>query len=279
MLKQLINNHLEKNIKDKNDVAILFSGGLDSLSILLSCLEIDIRPVLYSFYLKSHVSDDIEASRKIAIIYNLKLIEIVINDTDINQLKNDVHYIINKYHLYKKTAVQCVYPFIYIIPVIKEKYILTGLCADDLYGTPRSMAKYRNDFDTFNEIRENKIQDITASAYSYIKSLVEENNKIFIAPYKDNLDLLNYFRGLNYKDMNSPKQKNIMYQDYKEEIDKYKLYRINQNLQCGSKIREWHDNLLLTELNTKNYKVVNPIYKNIYKEISIENTIVHERNK
>ena len=29
----------------------------------------------------------IEASRKIASIYNLKLIEIVINDTDINQLK------------------------------------------------------------------------------------------------------------------------------------------------------------------------------------------------
>ena len=85
----------------------------------------------------------------------------------------------------------------------------------------------------FNEIRENKIQDKTASAYSYIKSLVEEQGKIFIAPYKEDIKLIEYFRKLNYKDMNSPKQKNIMYQDYKEEIDKYKLYRMNQNLQCG----------------------------------------------
>ena len=30
-------------------VALLFSGGLDSLSLLLSCIDVGIKPHLYSF--------------------------------------------------------------------------------------------------------------------------------------------------------------------------------------------------------------------------------------
>lgn len=276
MLKNLINEYLAKTIKDKQDVSLLFSGGLDSLSILLSCLEIGITPVLYSFYLQSYESEDIQACRKIAKIYNLELNEIVINDTDINKLIEDIYNIIKKFKVYRKTMVQCIYPFTYIIPQIKEKYIITGLCADDLYGTPRSMAKYYNDPDIFNKIRESKISDPAASAYSYIKDLVNEYDKIFISPYKDDIQIIDYFRTLIYKDMNSPKQKYVMYQDYKVEIDKNKLYRRNQNLQCNSKIREWHDKLLSTELNIHKYKVINPIYKNIYTEVTFENSIRYE---
>lgn len=264
MIRNFIDEELENVIANKNDVALLFSGGSDSLSVLLSCLNVGIKPILYSFYLKNYESDDIKMCRKIASIYNLTLNEIVINDEDISQLIKDVEYIIKTFKVYKKTQVQCIYPFIYVVPKIKEKYVLSGLCADDLYGTPRSMAKYSNDIDKFNSIRENIVNNINASSYFQIKTLVESHNKTFIAPYKDNDKLINYLKGLSYKEMNSPKQKNIMYIDYKEEIDKHSLYRRNQNLQCGSHIREWHDKLLDTDLNIKNYKVVFPIYKNIY---------------
>ena len=64
--------------------------------------------------------------------------------------------------------------------------------------------------------------------------------------------------------MNSPKQKNITYVSYQSEIDRFKLYRRNENLQCASRIREYHDSLLKTELNIGNNKIVTPIYRNIY---------------
>ena len=65
---------------------------------------------------------------------------------------------------------------------------------------------------------------------------------------------MNYFLNKNFKELHSPKQKNLTYINYKEEIEDYKLYRKNSNLQCNSNIREWHNERLFTELNKNNWK-------------------------
>jgi Asparagine synthase (glutamine-hydrolyzing) len=267
MLNLLIENHLKKVIEDFDDVAILFSGGMDSLSIMLSCLRLGIKPTLYTFYLKSYVSDDIKFSRKVSKIYNLKLIEIAIDDSSINVLISDVENIIKEFNVFKKTQVQCIYPFKYIAPEIKEKYVLTGLCADDLYGSAKSMAMKKDDIKTFNELRDRKMSDEHASSYIEIKKLIEGYDKIFIAPYKDSAEIVTYFRILSYRQMNSPKKKMPTYLSYKDEIDKHGLYRINSNLQCCSKVRELHAKLLSTYLNNRNLKETTGIYNDMYKKI------------
>ena len=265
MLREMINKYLDDNIDNYEDVALLFSGGMDSLSLLISCIDLGIKPHLYTFYLDNYVSEDIKASREIANIFNLKLTEIKIN-TSQDRLIKDVKYIIKKFGVTKKTAIQCIHPFIYVIPEIKEKYVLSGLCADDLYGTPRSMAKLCDDVEKFNELRLKKLKDETSSSYSYIRDMLHEANKIFIAPYKTCEEISCYMMKLSYKDMNRPKQKNIMYEDYKDVLDKYKLYRRNSNLQCNSKIREWHDLLLESEENINNNKSVTGIYNRYARE-------------
>ena len=244
-MRKIIDDFLEEKIRDKNSVAILFSGGLDSLSLLLSCLDIGIKPVLYTFFLESYESSDIKSSRNIAKIFGLKLIEIPFNT-------------------YKKSAVQCVHPFLYAEKLIKEKYVLSGLCADDLYGTSKHMSILSKNYEEFQRKRLDIISDETSSGYRYIKSIF--HNKIFIAPYKECRKLIDYFMSLDYKSMNSPKQKYVTYSAYRNVIDRYKLYRRNENLQCASKIREYHDSLLKTDLNTNNYKIVTPIYRNLYLE-------------
>lgn len=266
MLKTHINNWLKNNIDNTNSVAILFSGGMDSLTILLSCLELGIKPVLYTFYLDNYVSEDIKQSRYISELYNLELKEIEIKTQNID-LYRDVKYIVEKYNVRKKTAVQCIHPFLYVIPDVKEDIILSGLCADDLYGTPRSVSKHQNT-SMFNEIRKDKFFDKKSSSYEYIKILCEENDKKFIAPYKQSRDIYNYFISKNYKELNSPKQKNVAYLEYQNQIDKYKLYRRNSNLQCNSKIREWHDSLLKDDLiNYRNNISITGIYNNIYNDL------------
>ena len=41
-------------------VGLLLSGGLDSLSVLLSCLDIGIEPTCYTFYLEGNESEDLK---------------------------------------------------------------------------------------------------------------------------------------------------------------------------------------------------------------------------
>ena len=104
-MRKIMNNFLENEIKDKDSVAILFSGGLDSLSILLSCLDIGVKPTLYTFYLETYESSDIKSARRIADLFGLNLIEVPIKQ-EINTLISDVEYIVNRFRTYKKSAVQ-----------------------------------------------------------------------------------------------------------------------------------------------------------------------------
>lgn len=270
MLKQLINTHLERKITNKNDVALLFSGGLDSLSVLLSCLDIGIKPYLYTFRLDNYVSEDILSSRRIASIYSLELTEVVLDTTKID-LISDIRYMIREFNIKKKTQIQCIQPFLYILPEIKEEFVLTGLCADDLYGTPRSMAKFSKDTEYFYKIRKDKFESLESSSYIFIKKLCDRYSKALIAPYKESQNIADFMLSKTYNELHSPKQKYIMYSDYKEEIDKYNLYRRNSNLQCNSKIREWHNSLLFDkELNSNGFKSVVGIYNKIYKRIKGE---------
>ena len=264
-MRKILNEELIK-YKSK-DVALLFSGGMDSLSLLLSCLDVGVRPHLYTFKLKNYESEDYKSSVKISKIFNLKLTVININE-DLDLLLEDIKYIIQTFKVKKKTQIQCIYPFIHILKEVKEEYILSGLCADDLYGTSRKMQELgRKDLDEFNKKRLKIHNDITSSSYVYIKQLFEKEGFKFIAPYKSNKELVNYIMNKNFKDLHSPKQKNIMYESYKSELEKYKLYRRNSNLQCNSRIREFHDKLLKTYLNVNNNKSVIAIYNRLYKEI------------
>lgn len=259
-----MNEYLQEKIMDKESVAILCSGGMDSLSLVLSSMELGIKPVLYTFYLKSYESPDLYSSRNIASLFQLPLVEVAIDDRDVTKLQKDVVYMMKTFKVKKKTAIQCIYPFLYVAPLIKEKVVLSGLCADDLYGTPRSMAKHRNDPATFSALREARILNPSASSYKEIKELLERHDKQFMAPYKECEKLVNYFRTHMYKDMHSPKQKWLTYRDYQAEIETYDLFRLNSNLQCGSRIREWHEELMKTEWN-KGFKTIVALYNDVYR--------------
>ena len=78
MLKKLIKKHIENTIPKNEKVAVMFSGGLDSLSVLLSALELGYEVKLYTFHLKGVISKDLETARKVSKYYNLKLQEVTI---------------------------------------------------------------------------------------------------------------------------------------------------------------------------------------------------------
>lgn len=50
---------------------------------------------------------------------------------------NDFKLLASKYNCKKKTQYECTWPYIYTFPIIKEKYILSGLAADGYYGVSK----------------------------------------------------------------------------------------------------------------------------------------------
>lgn len=267
-LRNLMINAISKEVKTNRDVALLFSGGTDSLTCLFSLLELDIRPTLYSFHLQDIINRDIEISKLVAKYYDLQHVIIPIK-TIKDQLLDDVLFLIKKYKIYRKTNVQCTYPFLYVLPEIKENIVVTGLCADDLYGSAKSVAiKSRKDKEVFDKIRIKTIANLDSSAYRSIKELIEVTyGKKFVVPYR-NKEIIEFFMKLSWTELNKPKQKQLSLDAFKDYfLNQENIYRVNSNLQVESKIREWHDVIINSSLNTNNRSRVDEIYKDIYREM------------
>ena len=77
----------------------------------------------------------------------------------------------------------------------------------------------------------------------------------------------NYLLSKDFSQLHKPKTKQLTLEQYKNEIEKHKLYRKNSSLQINSELNQWHDQLLQTELNVKDWKAIVGIYNYIYKQI------------
>lgn len=266
MLKQLIKKHISNTIPQNEKVAVMFSGGLDSLSVLFSLIELGYDVKLYTFYREGVLSDDLKISRKVASNLNLELEEIEISN-DLDKLVDDLKLLIKKHDLKKKTQFQVMHPMVYVCNAITEKFVVSGLAADTLYGTARSMLKFASNEVQFREKREELIYKEESDSYKFIKDELTSLNKIFIVPYKESKEIIDYFLKLTPKDLYSGKQKKQTYNAFKEEIDKLHLYRRNSSMQINSGIRELHDELLKTNWNTKGFKSVVGVYNQIIKYV------------
>ena len=74
-----------------------------------------------------------------------------------------------------------------------------------------------------------------------------------------------WLRSKSWPELNKPKQKQVALDAFAEEFAAIDIYRTNANLQCVSGIREWHDELLDTELNKRGRIRVADLYRDILK--------------
>lgn len=259
---------LKEDIKSKitsEDVAVFLSGGMDSTCCLLSCIDLGLNITAYSFYLEGHISQDICASREITKKLGIKLNEVIVPYSSY-KLQEDVFKIIKEYKTAKKTAVQCIHPFIYIMPTVKEKDIISGLYADDLYGTSRKGNIIgRRSKKEFDEYRRKQLAQKDYSCV-YIKECARKYGKNLITPFVGGFTE-EYLMSLDWKEMNGKRPKMIAVKAFEDYYMKNAWYRKNSNLQVNSGIREYHDLLLNTPMNKRKNKSVTGIYNDILKGV------------
>lgn len=276
MIRDILREAIKKTIGEEKEIGLLLSGGLDSLSVLLGCLDLGIKPRCYTFYLSNHESDDLKSVRKLKKIYDLDVVEICLNVDKINVFE-DVKKIVDMHRndeyakKHKKAFIQCFHPMMYIAPVVKEKIVLTAFVADELQfaGRRRSILGQDTTPEGVERLLKHRLDEINEPCNGGMKEIID-----FFAKYDSHLvdiyhvdEVVEFFLTKGYKECTSPKEKNIIYEAYKEELDKHKTKRLHSSYQVNSFIREWHDDKLLNDesINYNNNKSVVAIYNRLFR--------------
>ena len=233
---------LRREIKEKvssDPIALLFSGGTDSLTVLWTLLDLGVDVTCYTFRLEQVESKDCIISKQVCDHWGVPYKETIIPYKEESLLLEEIKDFVRWMRTDRKTHIECTWPFTYLTSVIKEEQVWCALNADDLWGSSKKMSiKYYKDSEGFKEERERLLLDPRTSAWVYIDQLFKEQSKTLLSPYRFPV-IQEYLLGLTWKELNKPKQKMIAYEAFKEEYTQMPIYRVNDNLQCGSGIREY----------------------------------------
>jgi len=121
---------LEDLLSDVSEpVAVALSGGIDSTSCLFALQELGKEVHAYTFHIEGHESTDLRVSRDICDTFDVPFTPVSL-PTDIGQIKTDTNAIVNGLGYEKKTNIECIWPFMYLLPEIDEQQLVTGACAD-----------------------------------------------------------------------------------------------------------------------------------------------------
>ena len=131
-ITDLLESYIE-NIED-TELAVLLSGGVDSLSVAFAADRVGKRISTYSFRLDIHDNYDNEKAQQAANEFGWPHRECVVDTTN---LVEDFLVLAKEYRCKKKTHFECVYPFLYVYPHIEERSVLTGWGADGYYGVSK----------------------------------------------------------------------------------------------------------------------------------------------
>lgn len=260
IVREHINKVLENYTND--NCTVMLSSGIDSHSVLFSCFDVGIKPTITSFTLDDRESRDFKSAKYTAEFYGLDFIPIYLS-TDMDVIKQYLIDIV-KTGIDSKTSFECIYPFKSTFDRLETDVILSGYATDMYFAlTKRGAIYYQNDVSSYAlEKLEgyNKPNSQSKILTKYAQSLGMK----YVIPYLTD-DIMVQFRNhiYTYKELNKPKQKNPIREQYPE-LSNCKVYN-HTNYQLGdSGISKLFSNLVNDlEWNTKNYKSVVGIYNSL----------------
>ena len=241
-------------------VAILLSGGVDSLSVAFGAHRLGKKITGYSFHLNDEPSYDFMKAKEVCEIMGWKFVGVRIKTTK-GRLEKDWMRLV-KLGCIRKTHYECVYPFLYLYPAIEETFVLSGWAADGYYG----MSRKANTI--FSHTRESQIEFMDEyfspqkqAGYIWHKRVADEYGKIIVTPYLTE-PVKEWFYKRDWDELNredgKPNQKRHIRKSFTE-FDKIGKVKNHINLQKGGGVDTLFEQLLgskkinhMKRKNTKN---------------------------
>ena len=255
MIDKIIEKVIQETATDK-EVAVLLSGGADSLSVALAANRLGYKIHAYSFHLKDQPTYDASKAEDASNKMGWQFTKVIV---PIDNLVQDFHTLRTKFSCVKKTQYECTFPFLYIFPLITEKIILSGFAADGHYGvSKRACIHFKEPKQLFDTFRSNYLSDPPGLRQQL--ELSKYYDKEYITPYTDQR-VIDYFHQFDWFELNKPFQKHHVVNSFTEfkQIGKPKHHI---NLQLGSGIDKAFESLLqYKEINFKNRKRMLDVYR------------------
>lgn len=266
-LRKLLLTHLKTACPSDQKVSVLLSGGVDSLSVAFAAKQLGKSIHAYSFHLKDNISYDFRKAEETANIFGWEFTGI---EVPTNNLVEDFHRLV-KMGCVRKTHFECVFPFLYVYPQIKEKYVLSGWAADGYFGvSKKAQINYKHTKKLFDQFRDNYFAKYNQAGYLWHKKVSDMYDKVFITPYLSE-DIKQFFYQMDWYELNEPYQKHHV----REAFDEFKMIgkvKKHLNLQLESGINVLFESLLNNrDINFKNRKRMMDVYRDWSKIQTLSN--------
>jgi asparagine synthetase B (glutamine-hydrolysing) len=244
-IDKLLEQVIAKNSKSKT-VAVLLSGGVDSNSLACAANRLGKKVVAYTFQIKDRRSLDAEKALAVCEAMNWKCVTI---DVPYSQIERDFIRLRREFNCVKKTHFECTFPFLYVYPMISEKEVLTGFGADGHYGLSRKAldpkkANVKASKSAFDAYRREYFSQENVTGYNQQLLLGKKYKKKLISPYLDP-DVIKFFLSYNWRELNTPRQKEIVRSAYEQEFSEIPHLTQHRNLQLAAGVDHLFEERLL----------------------------------
>jgi asparagine synthetase B (glutamine-hydrolysing) len=231
MIDKLLENSI-KNLTTDNEIAVLLSGGVDSISIAFAAHRLGKKVTGYTFHLKDRPSYDSTKAVQVCDIMGWNCVD---TEVPVDNLREDFFTLLNEIKCVKKTHFECCFPFLYVYPNVKEKEVVAGLGADGYYGvSKKACLHYKTPKSKFDEYRTTHYLPQNLGGKMWQTRVAEKYGKKYLTPYIDE-KIRDFFFQYDWFEVNQPYQKHHVVEAFPEFKTIGKVNR-HTNLQLGAGI-------------------------------------------
>ncbi len=238
--RKILEGYLRRSIKEpKRGVALMLSGGTDSLTLFWCLKKLGIPFRAYTYFLSTHRSQDLACAEKVCRIWEVP--HVLVEDVwDSQKVRAILQKVVTLAGDSKKTVAEVLYPNYVLLDRIEEHYVLNGHLADTMNGSFAWMCiEFRNaTVAEFTEMRKQHGSDGEDVTGATIQKIARQMKKEMVLPYRNCQDLRNWFYQFSHSQLNHPKQKMHSILAFWDEFSRAKVYRRNSPMQVNSLLRE-----------------------------------------
>lgn len=242
-------------------VAVLLSGGIDSLAVALAAMHAGKRVSTYTVALEGRESTDLKSARRRSEIFRWPHTTVRL-PLDLESLKAGLRDA-RDFGAVLKTDYECSWPIMLAMDAVEEPAILTGHFADAPYAlTKHAMIHYvrKGKLDEMREFAWRNRHDM--DQWSILSGYAKHIGKTIHRPFCS-LAFYKMFKGTTWDEINRPRQKQPILDAFPASFARVKV-RNHTNLQLGdSGIAKHFEILLGSDWDVRGAKTVTTIYNDL----------------
>lgn len=215
-------------------IGVATSGGVDSSVLIIACLDLGYKPNVLSFKMDNRSdSYDFYSARRLAKKFCLEFVPVLLPSSP-KIILEKVIYEIKHFQIKKKTAIECVYPMMFVFDTCEQLGIQNLICghgADGHYAlSKKAMIHYRSTKELFQQFRKAYFKNKNVAQSDTLKQIAKQKNITLHLPYMQQT-YFDLFNDLSWFEVNYPRQKELIRRDFPE-LNAMKL-KNHLNLQLG----------------------------------------------